>query len=148
MGIQRIGEYVNPFSNYKAGSQVELTKDQQDIQSIQKPQEAKDTRIIQDVENSQESYDTSVQKQEIVLPKAQVSRNADINNISLKFNASDDYSYIGKDKDITNLDMQKAISDMKKDSVLQEYQYFVGSSKNFLESKVSEDGVVIPKFDI
>ena len=38
----------------------------------------------------------------------------------------------------------KAVSDMRKDEVLQEYQYFVGSSQNFAFQ--SEDGVVIPKF--
>ena len=36
----------------------------------------------------------------------------------------------------------KAISDMKKDSVLQEYQYFVGSSQSFMSSA---DGTVILK---
>ena len=57
-------------------------------------------------------------------------------------NKNNDFSYIGRDKDIQALDIQKAISDMKQDSILQEYQYFVGSARNIYQS---EDGMVIPK---
>lgn len=32
----------------------------------------------------------------------------------------------GQDSDIKSLDMEKAISDMRKDQVLQQYQFFVG----------------------
>ena len=46
---------------------------------------------------------------------------------------------------LDNLDMQKAISDMRKDQVLQGYQYFVGSSRNLFTGQTSEDGVVILK---
>ncbi len=70
------------------------------------------------------------------------SRNADLENISLTFNKEDTYDYLGSESTLAGLDMQKAISDMKKDSVLQEYQYFVGSSQNFLNT---EDGMVFPK---
>ena len=59
---------------------------------------------------------------------------ADLENISLTFNKTDSFDYLG----------MKAVSDMRKDEVLQEYQYFVGSSQNFAFQ--SEDGVVIPKF--
>lgn len=51
----------------------------------------------------------------------------DLQDISIGFNKNDDFSYIGKDADIASLDIQKAISDMQKDSIFQEYQYFVGS---------------------
>lgn len=40
--------------------------------------------------------------------------------------------------------MQKAISNMRKDQVLQQYQYFVGDSRKLLQ-KVSEDGLVFLK---
>lgn len=39
-----------------------------------------------------------------------------------------DFEFIGRDSDITKLDVGKAISDMKKDSILQDYQYFVGTA--------------------
>lgn len=77
-----------------------------------------------------------------------VGRNADLENISLKFNTGEDYGYIGKDSDLAQLDMQKAISDMQKDSILQQYQYFVGSSQNLVTDKIFDEGIVVPKFDI
>ena len=69
-------------------------------------------------------------------------RSTDPNRVSITFNKGDDYSYIGSEKDITGLDMQKAVSDMKQDSILQEYNYFVGSASNVFSS---EDGVVLAK---
>lgn len=39
------------------------------------------------------------------------------------------YELKGADSDITNLDVEKALSDMKKDQVLLQYQFFVGESK-------------------
>ncbi len=68
---------------------------------------------------------------------------APLEDISLTFNKQDDFEYLGKDHDIHSLDMQKAISDMKKDDVLQQYQYFVGNSEELYID--TPDGVVIRK---
>lgn len=57
-------------------------------------------------------------------PKA--SKSSDINELSLTFNREESFGYIGKDKDVAALDVQKAISDMQKDHILQQYHYFVG----------------------
>ncbi len=65
------------------------------------------------------------------------------NEVSLSFNKNDDFGYIGKDRDVSLLDMEKAISMMRQDSALQDYQYFVGSSKDIFSS---EDGRVVAKF--
>ncbi len=51
-----------------------------------------------------------------------------LENISIGFNKQDDYSYIGKDANIEQLDMQKAISDMQKDNLFKQYQFFVRSA--------------------
>lgn len=66
-----------------------------------------------------------------------------LEDISLTFNANEDFEYLGQDSDIRNLDMEKAISDMKKDQILQQYQYFVGSSKDLFQN--TADGIVVPK---
>lgn len=71
------------------------------------------------------------------------SRFADLENISLTFNKEDSFDYIGSESSLANLDVQKAISDMKKDSVLQEYQYFVGSAQNLFTNPA--DGMVFQK---
>lgn len=84
---------------------------------------------------------TAVTEQESVTKDLR-SRNADLENISLTFNKEDTYEYLGSESGLASLDMQKAISDMKKDSILQEYQYFVGSSQNFMNQA---DGIVLPK---
>lgn len=73
------------------------------------------------------------------------SRMADLDQVSLKFNKEDSFGYIGMDSSLDNLDMQKAISDMQKDHVLQSYQYFVGSAGSLFGETSSEDGMVVLK---
>lgn len=96
--------------------------------------------------------DVQLQDKKVIEEKEPVrnpaAKNADLENISLKFNNGEDYGYIGMDSDIEKLDMQKAISDMKRDSILWQYQYFVGSAQNILSENRFEDGIVVPKFDI
>lgn len=70
------------------------------------------------------------------------SRIASLEDISLTFNKEESFDYLNNDTSVKSLDMQKAISDMHKDNILQEYQYFVGSSRNLLDN---EDGTVIIK---
>ena len=69
-------------------------------------------------------------------------RSLDPNEVSITFNKNDDFSNIGSEKDIHKLDIRQAISDMKQDSLFQEYQYFVGSASNVFQS---EDGKVLAK---
>lgn len=61
--------------------------------------------------------------------------------ISMTFHKEETFDYLGSESSLMNLDMQKAISDMKKDSILQDYQYFVGSTI----SVNPEDGMVFRK---
>ena len=68
-------------------------------------------------------------------------KNADLEDISLTFNKEDTFDHIGSEASIKSLDMEKAISDMKKDDILSEYSYFVGDSRNLF----SDDGIVIAK---
>lgn len=72
-------------------------------------------------------------------------QNTDLENVSLTFNKGNTFDYIGSDSEIGNLDVQKAVSDMKKDQILEEYQYFYGT--NHLISQ-SEDGIVVKKTNL
>ncbi|MCR4756033.1 MAG: hypothetical protein K5868_11020 [Lachnospiraceae bacterium] len=87
-------------------------------------------------------------KEAVQSPKIEIEeinkapRSTDPNSVSLEFNKGNDYSYIGSTKNIEKLDVAKAISDMQQDSILQEYNYFVGSGANVFSS---EDGTVIAK---
>lgn len=85
---------------------------------------------------------TAVSREETAVQ--QPRRDAALEDISLTFNKQDSFEHIGRDSDIRSLDMQRAISDMQKDQVLQQYNFFVGSSRNLMEE--SPDGVVIPKW--
>ena len=51
----------------------------------------------------------------------------------------------GKDSKLQNLDIGKAVSDMQKDSVLQQYQYFVSDGPTTSDA-LSEDGMFFQKF--
>lgn len=69
-------------------------------------------------------------------------RSLDPNTVSLTANKQETFDYIGSEKDINRLDMQKAISQMHQDSILKDYNYFVGNASNVYNS---EDGMVISK---
>lgn len=135
MGSLSISDYSSLFQNYRIPNIPEVQIGQVETQ---------EPKVQESSVNPQEKQ--VITEQEPFQNRA--GKSADLENISLKFNTGDDYGYIGKDSDLEKLDMQKAISDMKKDSVLQQYQYFVGSAKNLNSGIPSEDGIVIPKFDI
>ena len=102
----------------------------------------------QKVEESSKSQAPSSTIHNAEADKLRAQRVAKLEDISLSFRQNDDYGYIGKDSKLENLDMQKAISDMQKDSILQDYQYFVGSSNVFgggMLHSMSEDGMVFLK---
>lgn len=102
---------------------------------------------LQNVNLTEEKNDGLSQSSTAAVPETElkkVDKIANLEEVSLSFNKEDDFGYIGRDSDIFKLDVEKAISDMKRDSVLEEYQYFVGSSQTLTEQQ-SADGVVIPK---
>lgn len=134
MGINGISEYGNMSFSYKIPEipavDYEKVNSAQDAVKAPKAVEVKP----QDIALSIEEKNSHVSK-----PSSKVQ------DLSLSFNLQEDYGYLGKDSNIENLDVQKAISDMRKDQVLQQYQYFVGDSRKLLQ-KASEDGLVFLKF--
>ncbi|MCH5275514.1 MAG: hypothetical protein J1E65_06710 [Lachnospiraceae bacterium] len=132
MGIGGVSDYSNLFRNYQvpeipAVDYRRLNKAEEMIPQAEQPKE-----ISRDI-------DLTVEEKQTTRPVS-----TDVKEISLSFNRGEDYGYIGSDRDIAALDMQKAISDLQKDKVLQQYQYFVGESQNL--QGAGEDGVVIVKF--
>ncbi|MCR5654087.1 MAG: hypothetical protein K6G07_00380 [Lachnospiraceae bacterium] len=69
---------------------------------------------------------------------------ASLEDISLSLNAGDSQNFIGTKSDISLLDMDRVLSDVKKESVLDQYRFFVDTEK-FANGMATEDGVVIPK---
>ena len=73
--------------------------------------------------------------------------NASIENIAISFGQTDASSLdFYSDMGIASLDMKQAISGMKKDEILHEYQYFVGKDMTGKQSNIvtdTEDGMVV-----
>lgn len=72
-----------------------------------------------------ETQETSVQSMETALvPQGPDQGAIDYAN---QYQPDATYELKGVDSDIARLDVEKALSDMKKDEVLMQYQFFVGS---------------------
>lgn len=129
MGISGFSDYNYMFQNYRVPSIQTV-----DVEQIRKKQEE---LMSQDFANTTEIEPVTA---------IQANRtNIKLEDISISFNKEEDYGYIGADSDIASLDMQKAISDMKKDQILQQYQYFVGSPVDLSGEESQIDGKVIIK---
>ena len=106
--------------------------------SIQMPQPAKTVIVEETGADSHvaspeqiNSWNSAAVKEET--PVGEQKPNAPLEDISITFHKQDDFGYIGRDSDIRSLDVEKAISDMRKDQILQQYQYFVGNKTVFTE---------------
>ena len=127
MSIYGIGQCGNFQSQYRIADIPKVDVEQKSASPVKEEQDALiNSSSLSIVEGQQ----------------ADERRFTDPNEISIGINKNDDFSYIGKDKDIQNLDIRKAISDMQKDSILQDYQYFVGNAREIYHS---EDGIVLSK---
>lgn len=67
----------------------------------------------------------------------------DVKDLSESLKGIQDFSFIGRNSEIKQLDANKAVSDMQKDEILSQYQYFVGDSKN--EGFLGDDSIVLQK---
>ena len=130
MGINRINDYSNFINNYRIPS----------IPSVSVDEVKRQDEELKKVSSSPALNNTL----EDVAISAKPRNDAALEDISLTFNKGDDYGYIGKDSDIYSLDVENAISDMQKDNVLKQYQFFVGNTGTGALVD-NADGVVIPK---
>ena len=126
MSIQQLAGLYNTYPT----RQIPVVSAKESVQPESK-------NAISDVSTTPSGQNDALEQEE-----KKASRNADLSNISLTFNAGEDYGYIGKDSILENLDVVKAVSDMQKDSVLQQYQTFVGSNDLVFSS---DDGIVLMK---
>ncbi len=127
MGIGGIGDYSSILSNYRIPVIPTVS-----VEEVRRQTEQNAAVVSPATEPVSSATSAVVRKPDAALE-----------DISLTFNRQDDFGYIGSESDIRSLDMEKAISDMRKDEVLQQYQYFVGSARAILDNP---DGTVIAKF--
>lgn len=140
MGIGSVNDYAGILQNYRVpvirsvSPEEVMRQDDKNVVAASGTALSRETASASVASVSHETASASLRKRQ----------DAPLEDISITFNKESDFGYIGKDKDIRSLDMEKAIDDMQKDKVLQQYQYFVGSSRNLMME--SEDGTVIQKF--
>ncbi len=102
---------------------------------------------IQEPNKQAESINLLQPKEDVpkeALYRVREKKENELEDISLTFNKQEEFEYIGQNSDVQTLDMEKAISDMQKDRILQQYQYFVGSARKLMNN--TSDGVVVVKF--
>lgn len=87
----------------------------------QQIQEAKESSQIP-VTNTAEPKESEDARQ---IPKVQ-QEDQGIADFNARYQLDASYELKGIDSDISKLDVEKALSDLKKDQVLQQYQFFVG----------------------
>lgn len=135
MSIDRIGMYGGFYNQYRLP----------EIQSVS-VEDVKKQNLEADAQEQKALTGMPAMQEYTSQPQNQAPRTADLEDISLTFNKNETYDYIGKDASLENLDMMSAISDMQKDKVLEQYQYFVGP-KMFENPVVTTtpDGMVVQK---
>ena len=97
-----------------------------DYNEIKKPQQISPAETPE-VEASQ----VQTQEPEVTAPKersaeVEAQQNFGAYDYANQYNPNATYSLKGAESDIRSLDVEKAISDMRKDEVIHQYQYFVG----------------------
>lgn len=126
----RIGNYFDHSQIYNDYSSLKV---REALAEVKKPEESKASEGSLNAASAQQGADTeSTVKRERLLG---------LEDISITFNKNDDFYIIGKTSDITDLDLQKAVSISRKDDILNNYK----AAENALPVYVGEDGTVIAK---
>lgn len=109
---------IRPYSGFYNVNSISATHN--DV-TAPEPKEAKQEE--QKVERSEESVAAARSKQTF-----------GAYDYAEQYRPTEDFEVNSKDSDLRSLDVQKAISDMRKDQAIQQYQVFVGE-KNGAEEK-------------
>ncbi|MCH4190792.1 MAG: hypothetical protein LKF52_00675 [Butyrivibrio sp.] len=103
------------------------------------------TSLDAQTQKAQESVVPAVQTSDIPAQISTQRRDASIRDVQTSLGNKDASLQGYSVSSLMTQDMKKAISDMQKDQVLQEYQYYVGSSRNNGSQILTqdEDGTVV-----
>ena len=108
-------------------------------QQIQEARESEQIPVTGTVEQN-DSTDAKVEQ----IPAAQ-KEDYGVADFNAKYQPDASYDLKGVDSDISKLDVEKALSDLKKDQVLQQYQFFVGDDAFASTEKLKQE--IISKLD-
>ena len=133
MSIDKLGQYGGFYNQYKMPQIQQVSVDEVKRQDSRLAEQEQQSVALPAQQQSNETVNTA-------------PRMANLEDVSLTFNVNETYDYIGKDAKLQDLDMMRAISDMQKDEVLQQYQYFVGPKEMTGPVVTSTpDGIVFQK---
>ena len=62
-----------------------------------------------------------------------------------QYQPDEEYELKGVDSEITKLDAEKAVSDLDKDQMLMQYQYFVGKDPNLAVTPIANENAAAPR---
>lgn len=126
----RIGNYFDHSQIYNDYSSLKI---REALAEVKKPEEQKAASESLSAVPAQEKTDaeSAVKRERLI----------GLEDISITFNKNDDFDIIGKTSDITDLDLQKAVSISKRDDILNNYK----TSENALPVYTGEEGTVIAK---
>lgn len=141
MALDRIGGYLNNYNAYNIPPAVDndIKVNGPAVQPVPvKPEQTPKEEVSSEPKKGMD----------LTVEEIPVRENASIENIAISFGQYDSSSIdLFGEKGLASEDMKQAISDMQKDKILHEYQYFVGGKD--LTGKPSniitgtDDGLVI-----
>ena len=88
--------------------------------------------------SSVEAEEVSTETQGATVQTPAPEQNFTAFDYAQNYRSDETHELKGRDSDLASLDMQKAISDLDKDQVLQQYQFFVGD-KDSVTAKMTID---------
>ena len=101
----------------------------------QQIQEARESEQIPVTGTVEQNDSTDAKVEQILAAQKEDYGVADFNS---KYQPDASYDLKGVDSDISKLDVEKALSDLKKDQVLQQYQFFVGDDAFAYKEKLKQ----------
>ena len=124
----RIGEGFDYSQVYNDLSSIRLRDTLSEVKPVQEAEKAASTV---------EAGKVSLEEQVVASPSKLIG----LEDISISFNKNDDFDLIGTTSDITNLDIEKAVSLSKRDDILNSYR----TSETQVPVYAGEEGTVIAK---
>lgn len=108
-----------------------------DLSSIRLRDTLSEVKPVQEEVKPVETAKVSLEEQVAARPGKLIG----LEDISISFNKNDDFDLIGTTSDITNLDIEKAVSLSKRDDILNSYR----TSETQVPVYAGEEGTVIAK---
>ena len=121
----------------RIGEGFDYSRVYNDLSSIRLRDTLSEVKPVQEEVKPAEAPKASLEEQVAARPGKLIG----LEDISLSFNKNDDFDLIGTTSDITNLDIEKAVSISKRDDILNGYR----ASETQVPVYAGEEGMVIAK---